>query len=263
MRQEPLITYELESLRSSCPAIFADAPAPGVSDRYSFIPTHAVIAPLLKEGWRITDFKSQHTGRNGPPDPTGFHLLRLVPPGKVREVRGGRFEACLLNSHNRSRRITARAGLYRLVCKNGLMLPTGMAAETCRLHLDGQIKVGDVIDAFAAIAASYPRIADSVEVFAKRDLTLEERVEFADACLMARYGNGPRTVTSQAVLTPRRIADASDDLWTVLNRVQENIIWGCRDGRHMSKPVSSLVEQARVNVKMWELAEELMARGRN
>lgn len=49
---------------------------------------------------------------------------------------------------------------------------------------------------------------------------------FAEAALVARYAEAPNPVTPEQVLRPRRQADVDGDLWTVFNRVQENIIWG-------------------------------------
>lgn len=258
-----LITYDLSSLRTACPAIFAQEPAPGVSDRYSFIPTDEVLEPLLEEGWRVTDFRSQPRGRGGPPNPTGFHMLRLVPPGKIVSIGDGRMEACLMNSHNRSRKINVRAGIYRLVCKNGLMLPSGMSVGQSSLHLDTQITVDDVLAAFNAVAASFTRVCGAVDMLKARSLSPTEQAEFAAAALMSRYGNCTPTISTDAILRPRRDADRGDTLWLTLNRVQENIMWGVRDGKHHSKPIGSLVEQTRVNSAIWSLAEELLARSNN
>jgi hypothetical protein len=184
----------------------------------------------------------------------------MIPPGEVVTIGDGHLEAILLNSHNRTRRLSARAGVWRLVCKNGLMLPAGMAIAETRLHLDTHINVQDVIAGFNAVAKSYPQIAGSVEQLKKRTLSPAEQTEFAAACLASRYGKAPPTVGTEAVLKARRTADEGDSLWLTLNRVQENIMWGTTDGRHSSKPISSLIEQTRVNTKLWELATELLQR---
>jgi len=257
---ERMNTYALESLRQSCPAIFADRPAPGVSDRYSFIPTHEILSPLISSGWRVTDSRSQSRGRGGLPDPTGFHMLRLIPPGEPVPMMGGRIEACLLNSHNRTRRVTVRTGIWREVCKNGLMLPSGMATSHTRLHLSGQITKEDVIEALTFIARDMPRVAGKVRLMEVRNLRVVEQQEFAAAALTSRYGAAPPTISATAILSSRRQVDEGDNLWVVLNRVQENIMCGCRDGDHHSRPIVSLTEQVRVNTALWKLAEEMLAR---
>lgn len=55
----------------------------------------------------------------------------------------------------------------------------------------------------------------------------------AQAALAYRFGEDHQPVTAAQVLTPRRYEDRSDDLWTVYQRVQENLMKeACQDGPH-------------------------------
>jgi hypothetical protein len=46
----------------------------------------------------------------------------------------------------------------------------------------------------------------------------------ARAALHYRFGEDHQPVTTAQILTPRRYEDRSDDLWTVYQRMQENLM---------------------------------------
>ena len=49
---------------------------------------------------------------------------------------------------------------------------------------------------------------------------------FAKAALTYRFGEEHQPVTEAQILTPRRSEDRQDDLWSVFNRCQENLLKG-------------------------------------
>jgi hypothetical protein len=66
------------------------------------------------------------------------------------------------------------------------------------------------------------------------------------------------------LLTPNRSEDEGDDLWRVLNVVQEKFV---RGGVEMSSPkgrrtklkgLQNIMALNKVNTKLWELAEEMI-----
>jgi hypothetical protein len=88
-----------------------------------------------------------------------------------------------------------------------------------------------------------------------------------------RFGDGNGNVSTpiqaDQFLRARRVADASDDLWTTFNRVQENTIrgglqaWG-RDGnnrprRATSREVTGIDQDVKLNRALWMLGERMAA----
>jgi hypothetical protein len=65
-------------------------------------------------------------------------------------------------------------------------------------------------------------------------------VALANAALKYRFGEDHQPVTVSQLLTSRRREDYSDDLWTVYQRVQENLMKGVvrtnRTGEKQSHP---------------------------
>lgn len=49
---------------------------------------------------------------------------------------------------------------------------------------------------------------------------------YAKAALTYRFGEEQQPMTASQILTPRRYEDRQDDLWSVFNRCQENLLKG-------------------------------------
>jgi len=68
-------------------------------------------------------------------------------------------------------------------------------------------------------------------------------------------------VTPSDLLTPKREEDKKDDLWTVYNVIQENIMKGgvtvnagFKRFKH-TRSIRNISENIRVNTKLWEIVE--------
>ena len=96
-------------------------------------------------------------------------------------------------------------------------------------------------------------------------LTTSEEEVFAAATLALKYDTAvaPAPITEHQLLQPRRSEDRADDLWTTLNRVQENMIKGGLRGRTATgktvstRAVSGIDQNIRLNRALWVLAEEM------
>jgi hypothetical protein len=102
-----------------------------------------------------------------------------------------------------------------------------------------------------------------------RDVTLDrdEQHAFARSALALRYdptdADAPAPITESQLLAPRRFEDRRDDLWTVFNRVQENLTKGglhgrSRTGRSMStRPITGIDQNVKLNRALWMLADAM------
>ena len=94
-----------------------------------------------------------------------------------------------------------------------------------------------------------------------RMLILDNR-EDADRALALRFEDAALSgMQPSALLAVRRVDDAGADLWSVLNRVQENLVKGGLDGRtangrrQHTRPVQGIDQNLRLNRALWLLAE--------
>jgi hypothetical protein len=208
----------LEQVRVAAPSVFASHPWEKVSARYSFIPTIDVVNSLLAEGWNITRAKQQRVML---PEKTGFtrHIVRfrrVCGPLSVGDVFP---EIVLLNSHDRGSAYQMHAGLYRLVCSNGLVVDDSTFARLSIRHTGNVLD--DVRSGADQISHEIPRIMGEVDTMQTIELTPDERGIFAKAALSLKFDETV-PIDPNRLLTAHRYGDDKTDLWTTFNAIQES-----------------------------------------
>ena len=259
----------LDQVRVAAPSVFANHAWDGVSNRYSFIPTIDVVKSLLAEGWNITRAKQQRVML---PEKTEFtrHILRFRRDFKSIVVGDVFPEIVLLNSHDRGSAYQMHAGLYRLVCNNGLVVDDSTFARLSIRHTGNVLD--DVRRGAEQIAQEIPRIIGEVDTMRTIDLTRDERGIFARAALSLKYDETV-PIEPAKLLAPRRYDDKNTDLWTTFNTIQENLTKGgiryytdahrneqgtlVPARRHRTREVKSIQEDTKLNKALWTLAEEM------
>ncbi|BBL77542.1 DUF932 domain-containing protein [Methylomagnum ishizawai] len=248
------------ALRRLAPSVFAESAASDRSHRYTFIPTSAVIQALRNEGfYPVAAMES----RARIEEKKGFtkHLVRLRRHDGFSHVGEVLPEICLMNSHDGTTSYQISAGLFRLVCSNGLIV-SDSEIETIRARHSGNI-VDDVIEGTYHVIERAPEVAGKVEQF--RGLVISEPMQnaFAKAALELRYEPEEAPIQPAQLNRPRRSEDRGDDIWRTFNRVQENMIQGGirgknkNGGRMSTRAVNSVGENVRLNKALWTLAEEM------
>ena len=98
-----------------------------------------------------------------------------------------------------------------------------------------------------------------------RHLAKDEQLRLAEQALALRYADPLQAgMTPAQLLCCRRVGDARDDLWTIFNRVQENVLQGglirrSPTGRLVrSRRITSIREDVRLNGALWDLAEGML-----
>lgn len=247
-------TMTLEALRQQCPALLATHPASGVSEKYVFQSTEDLVKSIMDRGWHPVQAKVQVTRERSI---TAKHVITFERPNSVEFANGLRLRVMVGNSHDRTMRRWACAGILRMVCSNGLIVMTNRVASIRSLHLHAS--ASEFLATVEAIAASGERLAGLVSDMSAKSLSRPQQLQFASDVLKARYGQYPPTISSEKLLTARRVTDEGDSAWLVMNRVQENLIQGgVIDGRRVSKPIASVTEELRLNGKIWTLAESYL-----
>lgn len=285
MNHQPLT---LDQIRVNAPSVFANTPFPGVSGRYAFVSTASVVEQMMGEGWGVRQ-ASQSFVRTDERKGYQKHMIRFTRLEDMARVNAAithgnhivnrekplaEFpEVVMTNSHDGSASYTLHAGIFRLVCANGLVIAD--ATFAC-------LRVRHTGDANAIVAASYevleeaPRLMGQVEAMKSVMLTDGERTQFALGGAMLRYGFDKLEdcpIRYGALLNPRRSEDGAKTLWNTLNVVQENLVKGKQAIRipkeqaddtvpvrrvrtHQLKAVDATMK---VNKGVWEMAGALLA----
>jgi hypothetical protein len=254
-------TYALsdDQLKTVAPSIFADGAHDSRSDRYSYIPTIDVLNSLRKEGFSPFMACQTRTRDAGKRDHTK-HMLRMRHASQINGTEAN--EIILLNSHDGTSSYQMLAGVFRFVCQNGLVC--GDITSDIRVPHKGKI-IDNVIDGAFRVLDTFDIVAEQKDGMKALTLNAGEQSAFARAALELKYDTEltPAPVTETQILRPRRSEDSSADLWTTMNRVQENMAKGGLRSRNANgrasttRAVSGIDQGVKLNRALWLLAEEM------
>ncbi len=260
--RSPIALAELEHI---APSVFASSAHESRSERYSHIASRDILQALVAEGFQpysVLQGGSRDAGKRG----FTKHLVRFRHQSQAAVVGSHHTEVCLLNSHDGTSSYRLFAGVFRLVCSNGLVVGEGEIADVRVPHF-GDV-VGRVVEGCVQVLGSLPQVNERVEEFSSLQLSQGERYAFGAAALAAKYEDGAAPVTVEQVLTPQRREDTASDLWSTFNVVQENLIRGGlsyaqRDergriaARRSTRPVQGVDGSIALNRALWTLSSEL------
>lgn len=240
----------LNSLRERVPAIFTKTPSPKVSDRYSFADSEYYLQKFIDADWTI------HSARQVSKSEYAPHqvVLRNKDIATVGDLLP---QLMFTNSHNGIKKMTVDTGIYRLVCSNGLVVPTSITQSLSIKHLDlGDSTTDTIVNSFYE---KVPIIMNNIDRMRNKILTNDEIDNFTYNALQIRFTNAVG-ININDVVKPLRIEDNSDDLWTVFNVVQEKLIRGGIQlpSKRRSRPINNFVNDNNINTKLWELAEQYL-----
>lgn len=259
-----------DDLRRCAPSVFAEHARPGVSSRYTFVSTQQVVALLGAEGWQPVKASEQRVRLE---DRIGFqmHEIRFARLADLEagpfQVGSARAELILQNAHDGSRAYRIDAGLYRLVCRNGLTVADADFAHVSIRHVD--VSADAFAKAAQLVAENTPRVLEAVAKWQSVQLPQATRVEFARRAAALRWNADQpvmKLLSPDKLLTPVRYGDAAVDLWTTFNVVQEHLVrggdryLGYTEGmgirRNRTRGVAGIGEGQKLNKALWTLASE-------
>jgi hypothetical protein len=257
-----LSTSEIKQRANS---IFTETAAPTVSDKFTHIPTHRVIEDMTQLGWGVVDAK-QVKARKG----QGFqkHLVVFRNPDVVINGADGDTvfpQILLTNSNDGKNAFTFTAGLFRLVCENGLVISTETFEDVRMRHmgytfeeLQAQIRV---------MVEQLPLTVESMNKMKSIQLDEKQAVEFALKALATRFNEDEMKrikVDAKELLKPVRKEDEGSDLWSVFNVIQEKILDG--DFNYVSgsksrkaRKIKNFNQDLKVNKELFAMAAEYIA----
>jgi hypothetical protein len=250
-----------DQIHHVAPSIFAEGKHDSRSDRYTYIPTIDVLRGLRNEGFepfmvcqtRVRDQSKREYTK---------HMLRLRHADTITGDEAN--EIVLLNSHDGTSSYQMLAGILRFVCQNGMV--AGENIRDVRVPHKGNI-VQNVINGAFDVLDGFDLIREQKDGMQAITLNHDEQTVFARSALALRYdptdASAPAPITENQLLAPRRFEDRRDDLWTVFNRVQENLTKGGLHGRSASgramstRPVTGIDQNVKLNRALWMLADAM------
>ena len=268
----------LEEIKEMAPSVFTTNGSKDTSDKYTHIPTDRVIRDLEVLGWKVADVKEVAARKE---DNKGFqkHLVVFRNEDVVITGEDGDTvypQILLTNSHDGKNSFKFQAGLFRMICENGLVIADESFEDYSIRHM------GYDFDALQSLikdmVSNLDLTVESMNKMKKIELDEKQQIELAKRLLDIRLENTGNTYDEdqpEMINWSQRKEDNGVDLWSVFNRQQENIIEGnfkyfneAKYGKYENvnmdfigrnaRPIKNFKQDMDVNKKMFAAALELV-----
>jgi hypothetical protein len=253
-----------EQITQMAPSVYAMQPSSDVSDKYTHIPTERVIDDMELLGWKPIEAKQVKARKKST---KGFQKHLLVFRNNDIVINGADGDTVfpqilLTNSHDGKNSFQFQAGLYRLICENGLVVADEQFEAVKMRHMgytfeDLQILLKDMVE-------KLPLTVESMNKMKAIEMGQEQMIAFAKDAFHARFTAKELNrieIDLQELLNPVRKEDRGNDLWSVFNVVQEKLITGDFNYRAGGKPrkareVKNFKQDMVINKKLFNVALE-------
>lgn len=255
-----------QQMQTIAPSVFADSPWEGMSERYRQIPTIEVIDRLADQGF-LPVAASQSRSRVPGKGMFTKHLLRLrhedfLRPGVVGDEIP---ELVLTNSHDGSGAYRFLAGIFRLVCSNGMIVQSSDFGGVSVRHQGGADFDQKVLDATFSVVENTQKVTESISEWKQLALPAPKQLAYANAASELMNSDN---IKPEQLLKARRTEDQPDSggnrsVWGTFNTVQENLMKGGLTGysprgrRVRTRPIKNVQQDVSVNRALWRLTEEM------
>jgi hypothetical protein len=244
-----------------------------VSERYKAVNTAQLVSHFENAGYTVASLKTSRV-RNIEKQGYQKHLLRLRHPDlTLNALSGITPEIIVSNSYDGTSAFRLMMGVFRLVCSNGLIV--GQTYESVRV-----VHVGDalnkVLNAAHRVQEQTEKIGHQIQAWSELELSdsqIESFAKHASKLILPDQddANVIPIVRHQDLLRVRRSDDQGRDLWTVFNRIQENVLQGglsyirvSETGRvrnMTARRIQSIDRSIEVNRALWDLASQIETSG--
>ena len=249
-----------EQIKETAKSIFAISGGENTSEKYSHIPTYQIIEDMKVLGWEVVDVKEVKARKN-----VGFqkHLVVFRNNDIVIDGKDGDTvfpQILLTNSSDGKNAFTFRAGLFRLVCENGLVISTQDFANMRIRHYG--YKFEDLKATITNIVEKLPLTVASMNKFKQIQLNKKQILKLAKDALNIRFGEVEMnriTVDWNEFVKPTRREDEGTDLWSVFNVVQEKVLEGdfnyvAGNRSRKARKIKNFNQDMELNSRLYELA---------
>ena len=166
----------------------------------------------------------------------------------------------LTNSHDGKNAFTFTAGLFRMVCENGLVV-SSREFENMKIRHYGY-SFEELQDTIKAMVEKFTLTVESLNKFRQVELSQEQCLDFAKKALEVRLGELDNIqIDYQDLLTPTRSEDRGNDLWSVYNVIQEKVIHGMFNYKYgvksrKARKIKNFKQDLVINERLYDLALE-------
>ena len=249
---------DTDAMRRYVPALFATSPHPKMSERYAFTNTYDILMHMHRRGFRVTSVM-------GGTSPFNKFMVRMRNTN-TKHFHDTAPELVVLDSHDGSRRLKMLLGAIKFACLNGLIAGDIMYSRAYT-HYNADLMAKIMLD-LSDLDEHIVMMNKRINAMRNYITTIGERIALADAAINERYGE--KSVSDYAdmrknALYIRRSEDNDNNLYSVMNVVQENIIRGgltyVNNNRRLQRmrSIGAVDRNLHINQRIWLEAERIMS----
>lgn len=258
-----MVALTIDQIKENAPQAFAATPKPGVSSKYSFLPTSRIIEDMDRLGWKVNQAKSNRS-RSSAAAEFGNHIVKFFHPDVYMKDQNGDIEAyvniVVMNNHMGTGSFKFEMGIFRLVCENGLIIKDKDFGGFNMRHSGYSFE--QLQETLNTAMTRLPEVVGKINDYNQIMMSKEAQKAFAQQAFALRsYQDRQLTeIELEEFLAPRRKQDEGDSLWVVLNRIQESVLKGGysitnkKDKIRRAKSIKNIQQDIKLNQQVWELA---------
>ena len=253
-----------QEIAARCPQVFETSYSARRTQKYGQLTTATVIDSLRNVGYEVTNAFAQSVQAGKRPTIHNKHCVRLSHRNFLDTLTPAdtRPEIVIVNSHDGSSSFRIMAGIFRLVCENGLIIADDMTANQRVCHWKGN-SLDDVITCALNVAEQAQQSYELIDKMKSVNLSEKQQKEYAQKAAEIRLGFNKTSKVNSAenLLLPRRHEDnLTPSVWNTYNVVQENCIKGGQlVGSRILRPLTNISQNVIVNKELWKEAVSLVA----
>jgi hypothetical protein len=212
------------------------------------------VREFQRQGWNIAGALENRSKNNRKID---NHFIKMEHPDFIIKNSKGKTEAVatmnIQNSCNGSKPMELDLGAYRLICSNGLISHTSYSNVKVPHSEKSQYNLNEIL---CDLGIRTQGVMDEFNKLKEGQLSPKEMMSLATQAADVRFGKGHRVDVSQ-LLNIVRDEDKGEDIWTIFNRIQENLTQPHRiidDKGNKMSGISNINEDTRINKELFQLA---------
>lgn len=218
------------------------------------IETMDTLRYLQKDGWNVVGAREY---RNPRTNQISDHVIKLEHPDF--KIGGDAIANMTIgNSCNGTHPLELDLGAFRQVCTNGLIAHTSFSCDRLKHTKKDYNKLYEVL---ANTSHKISAVVDEFNKFLNVELDPEKAMDLAVQAAEIRFGKDVNFDPSQ-LLNIVRNEDKGNDLWSVYNRIQENLTQNDRlfnENGILIPGVRNFKDDTRINKQLFEAAYEFAA----
>ena len=251
-------------IKNRANSIFTTTGSPSTSDKYAHISTEKIIDDMELLGWGVVDAKQVKARKS-----VGFQKHLVVFRNSEIVIDGADGDTVfpqilLTNSHDGKNAFTFTAGLFRMICENGLVV-CNQEFENLKIRHYGY-DFEELEKTINAMVEKLPLTVESMNRFKTTVLNSNQMLDFAKRALNSRFTDSELehiTIDLNDLVTPSREEDKGNDMWSVFNTVQEKLTHGLFNygygyKNRKARKIKNFNKDMELNNKLYQLANEFV-----